>query len=175
MSALTLADAKTHLNMSGQTNDVELQGFIDAAEGIVAAKCGPLEPTTVVRRVRSDGATLVLPVVPVLSVTSVVPALGGTPVDVAALVPDPGSGVVSPIDYFSLAVGAYVVTYQAGRTEVPDDLLMAVKEMTRHLWRTQRGGAQRPGSSPDTPVAGYLVPNAVAALMEPHVAVLGIA
>jgi hypothetical protein len=46
---------------------------------------------------------------------------------------------------------------------------MAVKEMVRHLWRSQRGPASLPGQGGgDTATPGYLVPNAVAELMGPH-------
>lgn len=176
MSALSLDDAKLHLNITAADNDVELQGFIDAAEGVVAARCGPLQPETVTRRVWSDGRAIVLPVVPVVSLTSITLA-NGTTSDLTALYVDDYSGVVSWNSAWSswFSPGYYDLVYVAGRLTVPDDLLMAVKEMVRHLWRTQRGGTTRPGSTPDQVTPGYLVPNLVAELMEPHVQTLGFA
>lgn len=177
MSALSLADAKTHLNITGTTYDAELQTFIDAAEGIVSKVCGPLTPTTVSRRITSNGTTLVVPVVPVISLTSITP-LYTAAVSVAGLYVDNESGVVCSLDgrtsFFT--AGPYDVVYQAGYTAVPPDLLMAVKEETRHLWKTQRGGGGRQGSTdPAGQAPGYLVPFPVAELMQPHAKTFGFA
>jgi hypothetical protein len=66
------------------------------------------------------------------------------------------------------------VVYLAGRSTVPDDLLFAVKELVRHLWTTQRGGATRPGSqqsdamSNTLPGAAYVFPFRVEQLLAPH-------
>jgi hypothetical protein len=36
MSAVELEDVKTHLNLKSGVDDAELQGFIDAAEAVIA-------------------------------------------------------------------------------------------------------------------------------------------
>jgi hypothetical protein len=54
-----------------------------------------------------------------------------------------------------------------GYVALPADLVLAAKEMVRHLWLTQRGsGVQRPGSRPpDTLVATSAVPAVIDALI----------
>jgi hypothetical protein len=53
-------------------------------------------------------------------------------------------------------------------------LLMAVKELVRHMWQTQRGPTRRPGSQPSesaantVPGAAYLLPFRVSELIAPH-------
>jgi hypothetical protein len=172
MSALTLDQAKKHLNIAKDVSDDELQTVIDAAEAVVSKYCGPLEPVTTTSRVACRNGTAVLPVAPVLEVTSVSTVDSLTPVDLDELHVDLAAGVIDWTT--SWAPRSYDVVYTAGRTSLPADLLMAVKEMTRHLWRTQRGGAQRPGAAADGSAPGYLVPNMVAALIESHQIRVGI-
>lgn len=170
MSVLTLAQAKTHLNIEGTTQDTELQAFIDAAEALVARMCGPLTSVATTATVVSNGATLVLPVAPAVSLTSVTSVSADSAVDLETLVFDTETAIVTPIDgQASLAVGwAYTVVYQAGRATLPADLLLGVKELVRHLWRSQRGASARPGSQDSPPAPGYLIPYAVAELLAPH-------
>ena len=171
MSVLTLAEAKKHLNVTSTNEDDEIQATIDAAEATIAKRVGPLSATTVTRVVTSDGGRLVLPVTPAISLTSIAAVYGGSTVDVAGLQLDLAAGVVSSYtpSAYSFSPVAYTVTYQAGRTTLPDDLLYAVKELVRHLWRTQRGPTARPGQAPgDAPAPSYLIPYAVAELLEPH-------
>jgi hypothetical protein len=55
--------------------------------------------------------------------------------------------------------------------------LMAIRELVRHLWRTQRGPTRRPGSEPSesvsntVPGAAYVLPFRVVELITPHVQV----
>lgn len=168
MSVVPLADAKTYLNIEATKNDTELQGFLDAAEAAIAHRVGPLEPTDVT--VRVNGAeSLLLPVYPVLSLTTLTDA-GGTSVPTAGLSVDLASGVVSGSTFGSTS---YTVTYSAGRNPLPADLRLAVLELVRHFWKTQRNPAQFSGSSisdgPESaPGAGYLMPYRVQELIAPH-------
>jgi hypothetical protein len=176
MSVLSLAEAKTHLNITGTVSDAELQGFIDAAESVVAERCGPLEPTDVTDRiVARNGRSILLSVAPVISVTSVTASDSSTvnPADLTVT----EAGVVSYTDGLTpFGCTTYTVTYQAGRWTLPAALLMAVKEELRHLWKTQRGGSARPGAGADQQQApGYLVPYMVAELIEPYRMNLGVA
>lgn len=182
MTVLSLDEAKEHLNLTTDVQDAELAVFIDAAEAAIAKRVGPLEPTDVTSVVDSGGGTLVLPCIPVISVTSVtaVPGFGGV-YDASGLSLNGQTGVLSPSsnqDSFGFAgsnfgsgllAGRYTVSYVAGREEVPSDILLAVKELVRHLWSTQRGGAKRPGSTDDpAQSSGYLMPYRVAELLAPH-------
>lgn len=171
MSVLSLALAKTHLNITVSTYDTELQTFIDAAEAAIAQKCGPLAATATTERVRGGVDRLTVNTIPAISLTSVTP-VGGSALTVADLMIG-SSGVVEFIHGGSFGDDWYDVVYSAGRT-CPADLLMAVKELVRHLWETQRGGSSRPGSrasesaSNTLPGAGYMMPFRVAELIAPY-------
>lgn len=176
MSVLTLAAAKTHLNITGNQYDAELQDFIDTAESVIVERCGPLAPTAVTDRIAARvGASLLLSTAPVISVTSVTTSDGST-----VAVPDlvaTEAGVLSYADGLTpFGSTIYTVTYQAGRSTLPAALLMAVREELRHLWKTQRGSAVRPGSADAGQApANYLVPHVVAELIEPYRMNLGVA
>lgn len=111
---------------------------------------------------------MVLPSPPVVSLTSVTP-VGGSALTLVDLHLDAGAGVVT-YDLGGWWFGSpfYDVVYESGRESVPDDLLLAVKELVRHLWSTsQRGGSRRPGSEAMAS-AGFLLPYAVESLIEKH-------
>lgn len=170
MSVLTLAQAKTHLNITVNTYDTELQAFIDTAEAVLAQHCGPLEATSFTERIDGGVGTLVLRRSPVIELTSVTPYLGSA-LTLTDLYLDTTTGLVTYNSGAGFTAGYYTVVYSAGRSSCPADLLMAVKELVRHLWQTQRGGASRPGSQPletALPGAGYLLPYRVQELIAQH-------
>lgn len=146
MSAVTLAEVKSHLSIVDGANDADLQLAIDAAELAIAAKCGPLSSTAKTERLRGGGPGLVLRNTPVVSLTSVTP-LNGTAYTVTDFETDLSAGVIEWSSGGSFATGIYVVVYQAGRATLPADLKMGIKELVRHTWGgTKRGGRVRPGS-----------------------------
>lgn len=171
MSAVKLADAKTHLKITNDSQTGELQGFIDSAESVIAHRVGPLEATTFTTPVVSHGGrTLVLPVRPVLSLTSIT----SSGIVVPGAVTDLEAGIVTLADGARFPSGDLVVSYEAGRTELPADLRMAILELVRHFWETQRGPTRRPGSTPSdsasntVPGAAYLLPFRVEQLLVPY-------
>jgi hypothetical protein len=164
MSVVLLADAKAYLNITVTTYDTELQGFIDAAEAAIAVRCGSLTSVPVTEQTNSACRVLMLSSLPVVSITSIT-SLAGAVASLSDLVVDKRAGVVT-----GLARDTYTVVYQAGRASVPEDLKMAVKELVRHLWTTQRGAGVRPGSAIIEPTStGYLLPYRVQELMAPYV------
>lgn len=172
MTTLSLPEAKSHLNITKGDNDAEITMTIMAAEAAIAKRVGPL--STVTRTVRVDGGVaLVLPVTPAVSLTSVTPVGGGTALTGLHL--DTVGGVVTQDSGAGFPARYYDVVYVAGRAACPDDLLMAVKELVRHMWTTQRGGSQRPGSQPSDalsnslPGSAYAFPFRVEQLLTPHV------
>lgn len=175
MAVVTLAEAKTHLNIATgvATHDTELTAFIARAEAAVASKCGPLASTATTSRVRGGGSVLALPVAPVVSLTSITP-LGEAALTVADYLVTP-LGVVEPVAGGSFPARWYDVVYVAGRATLPDDLKLGVLELIRHMWETQRGGSVRPGSRPSEgmantmPGAAYLFPFRVEQLLAPYV------
>lgn len=152
MSVLTLADAKTHLDITTTQYDAELQKFIDSAESYIGELVGPLTSTATTKRVRGRRAKLQVPVVPLISVTSVTP-VGGTAMDLSSLTYD-SSGVIEFL-YDGVFLGTfYDVVYQAGWSPVPEGLMMAIKEKVRDLFGTQRGVTFRRPTS-DSAGGGY--------------------
>lgn len=171
MSALSLPDAKAHLNIEEPTYDTELMARIAAVEAAIAQRVGPLSSSTVTKRVPGYAWNLHLPIYPVVSLTSVTP-VGGSALTLADLYLEPDFGTVSFNGSGFFSSNAYDVVYVAGRATVPGDLLDAVKKQLKRAWRDQRGGANRPGQTPSDQVAlasqvGALDPEVVA-LIEPY-------
>jgi hypothetical protein len=177
MSALLLADAKTHLNITVNTYDTELQAIIDSAEATLATRVGPLVTTSVTRRLAGGVYQLALPITPAISLTSVTPR-SATALTLTDLYLDTTTGLVTYNNLGPFVAAYYDVVYDAGRATCPTDLLLAVKELVRHLWASQRGSAR--GSAAAEPVGNtratgpvpgvaYLLPNRVNELIAPHV------
>ena len=149
MSVLTVTQAKTHLNLSSAVSDAELQTFIDAAEAAIAEKCGPLAATATTERVKSTGGPmLLLRTTPIISLTSVTP-IGGSAYDVTLMEPDLSAGTIEWRSGASFAAGWYSVVTSAGRASVPADLLLGIKELVRHAWKSQRGGGRHAARDAD--------------------------
>lgn len=169
MSVVNLDEIKTYLNITGVAHDDALRGFIAAAEAAIAQRVGPLAPTTVTAAV-SGSSSMTLPVFPVLSLTTITGA-GGVDVPTDGVTVDLASGILTTSRGWS---GTYTVVYSAGRATCPADLLLAVKELVRHMWQTQRGPTARPGStssdaaSNTIPGAAYMFPFRVEQLLAPH-------
>lgn len=181
MSVLLLADAKTHLNITNTTDDAEIQTFIDAAEAAIGGKVGPLGSVTRTDRVRGVGKDLVLPVTPVISLTSVTP-VGGTALDPSSMVIDYKAGVIAYVaatqyNFARFPLPWYDVVYTAGRNVTAaafPDLYLAIKEQVRHLWVTQRGPANNPvnfsGDMPPQAGMSYTFSNRVLEMISPYMA-----
>jgi hypothetical protein len=170
VSALVLEDVKTHLNITTNGYDAELTAIIAAAEAAIAQRVGPLEVTTVTARVDGSSGVLVLPIWPVISLTSITDSYGMV-LTLGSLAYASDTGLVTYANYGgSFTADYYTVVYQAGRTTVPPDLLLAAKELVRHLWESQRSSARLPGTEGPmaVPGAAYLMPYRVKGLLEPH-------
>lgn len=169
MSVLDIGEVKDYLNITEDV-DTKLQSLIDAAESAIGRRCGALEPTSFTDTVIALNGVVVLPRLPLVSVTSVTPTGGGTGPDVAGLVIDGAAGIVHGIP-----TGAYVMTYMAGWDPLPADLRLAAMEQVRHLWDTQRGPNKRPGTngsdaaSNTLPGAAHMLPFRVSELIAPYV------
>lgn len=169
MTALSLPDAKAHLNIKGSDSDTELQAMIGAAEAILANDVGPL--TTLAQRTDrvQGGAKLVLPLAPIVSVSAIT-ATDASTTDLSLLTINTAAGVIYYSDNLTpFWQGVYDVTYIPGRASLPGDLLLAVKEQVRHLWTTQRGAGSAAGTGGgDQQAVGYLKPYRVQELIEPY-------
>lgn len=180
MSALTLAKAKTYLSITDTAEDPAVQATVDAAEAAIAHWVGPLVAGTATEIVRpfNYDCLVVAERLPVRTLTSVTPR-GGTAIDVTLLDVNLNAGIIRYAYGASLFTApTYTVVYSGGlaatATAVPADLMLAVQELTRHLWTTRRGsGVRRPGSAaPDAQAAlegaAYALPRRVTELIAPY-------
>lgn len=174
MPVLDLAAARAHLSITGTTHDVELLSMVAAAEAVIGERCGPLSSTATTARVEGGRYALMLPKTPAVSLTSVTP-VDGAALTLGDLYLDAQAGLVTYDSGAPFSARYYDVAYTAGRADCPDDLLLAVKELVRHMWQTRRGPTRRPGSEPSegtantVPGAAYLLPFRVSELIAPHI------
>lgn len=138
MSVLALDDAKAHLNITGTTSDDEVQAFIDAAEARLSGEVGALDLVPRSERVPGCSDVLVLASLPVAALTSVTPT-DGDALDVSDLYLDRDAGVVTYRDGSSFGARLYTVVYTPGLLDPGANIVQAVKELVRHMWKTQRG------------------------------------
>lgn len=177
-----LDDVKDHLNIDSTdtSQDVELQGFIDAATVYIQNLVGPIMPVTFTETHSGGGSTICLFNPPVLSVTSVVEYVGVTGYtltqvslggDIGAYsfsLDDPSSGILRR-RYSGGLVGNFVggdhnvvVTYDAGAAAIPADIRMAVLQDIAGLFEpSQRGtnpflpGGDAAGNGPLNPIGMF--------------------
>lgn len=171
---VSLADARAQLNMgvTESSDDDELRGFIGASTRAVERSLGKV----VVRRSFTDRFTvsgaapsLLLRNVPVLSLTSVVSADGGTSWDVGSLQVDGEIGLVT-VSSGPAFTGMLDVAYQAGYVVIPENYRLASLIILQHLWETQRGamGVQLGGGDVDMALAsrGFAIPRRALELLD---------
>lgn len=173
MAVLTAPNAAAYLRIENSDKHDVLEEMCSAAQAAIEARVGPLEPEAVTARVEGGGSVLFLPKTPAISLTSITP-LGGAALTVADYWVSTGGTVRRNTTGYTFTEDWYDVAYQAGFNPLPDDLLLAVKELVRHFWSTQRGGTQRPGSTPSDmlsnsiPGFAYTFPHRVSELIAPY-------
>jgi hypothetical protein len=143
-SVIGLAEARDFLNVLDTSRDPLLRGIMAAATELAEHIVG----TCVIRTFTDEHipgttrAAIRLPHGPLPTVNAVTsissewpsgPTWQGTDLMVYR-----DSGVVEPKNYFGFWWGPWKATYQAGRTVVPQRILLAVKEIIFDLWATQR-------------------------------------
>jgi hypothetical protein len=176
---VSLADAKAHLNMTGTSEDEEIQAWLAAITPIVEQRVGAVIPRTHTEQ-HTAGRSLWLRNPPVISLTSVAPLFttGGTTYLPADLIVST-SGRVRRGDGSAFTGGPYTVTYLAGRRVIPANITQAVLVILKHLWETQRGASRLPLQSEDdtqlVPGFGFAVPNRAMELLEPDRLLFGYA
>lgn len=182
-AVLPLQDAKAMLNIpqATTTSDAELQAFIATIESSLESFTGgPLITRTVSneRAVLTANFTILqIRQRPLVSVTSIVSASSGLPLDISAgLDLDTNAGIIRrqlgwPFygPYFQW-LPAMLVTYTAGwGTAVPPAFNVAARIILAHLWQTQRGattGSLMGGEETVlVPGFGFAIPNRAAELL----------
>lgn len=154
---VTLAEAKTHLNITDSSSDAELAGFIGAATQPVEDVVGPVVQRTVTEVFDGGRASVLLTSRPVSSITSVTDT--GATISSTSYTFNAASGVLtqiagpSPLP-FLVGVQSVSVTYVAGRvantaavaSSAYGAIRMAALIIVQHLWETQRPAAAGPFS-----------------------------
>ncbi|MET9086162.1 phage head-tail connector protein [Streptomyces sp. NPDC004237] len=161
MSIVTLADTKAHLNIPADNtdDDVELQGFIDAATEPVEEQLGTVVVPRLITNQHDFGTgttAFLLRQVPVISLTSIISLDGSQSWTVTspAMHVDGPSGSVTVLSGPPLT-GMALVTHQAGLTVIGANVRLAAKIIIQHLWETQRGVmGVRLGGDGETYVSG---------------------
>ena len=176
---ITLADARASLGWADtdiKYND-DLERYIEAATPLIEYKTGPL-----IVRARTftfdGGSTAVLLPVRFASVTTITES--GSPV--IDYVAQPTAGIIyagttqSPRSFLP-GVQNVVVTVQVGSATVPPNVILATRELVRHLWQIGRQG-NRPAYGQDaaeTPPMGFAYPRRVLELLSPNADLAGFA
>jgi hypothetical protein len=140
---LSLDDAKQHLNITGTTNDAELEVYIAAVTEAIEAYIGPVGRRTITETVSPSSGVLLLSTVPVLSLTSVMP-YASAPLTVSTLTVNKTAGIIYPGAYSGFWAVSYDVVYLVGRASVPASVNTAGRLVLQRLWETQRGGTTSP-------------------------------
>lgn len=157
--------AKPLLNFQGTVDDDLLETVIGQAEAIAVEKYGPLVATALTKRVIARGGKLVLPVVPVISITSATAVESGVALDLTdANLVNLRAGVIA-VTGVSDGV-AFDVAYQAGRTTTPEPLKRVVVETARYLWRPLQGPVVN-GQAVDASMAALRMAEMLAAPYRP--------
>ena len=193
---VTLDEVKAHLNKTDFNDDLELQGFIDAATPLVENMAGPVIPRTVTEYYSGGTTTITLNSQPVQSVTSIVETYGQTNYNLTqvtlgqgmtgfAFTLDPLTGRIVRRAYnaeamFPVGTNNVQVVYVAGRDSVPANVRLATLMLVQHLWTTSqmnRNGGRPTLGGDDTfvPGMGFAVPNRVKELLQPSPRVPGVA
>lgn len=168
MTLLTLADAKTHLNISGTTFDTELQAFVDVACALVQAYADrSWDSATVTETHDGGGSVFLLRKSPISSITSV--SVDGNALAATSYATDTSAGVLRIIFDTPAGTGNVSIVYAVGGT-APALATHAAKETVRHLWQTQRGSmaGRNPLNGDDyIPGTAFSLPRRVMELLDP--------
>ena len=193
MSIVTVAEAKTHLNIpaSDTSQDTEIQGFIDAAQPLIEDITGPVATASHTEYFDGGCSTIVLSWLPVVSVTSVTEYYGlstfpltnqplGSQTDAFGYTLDAATGQITRRTFggeaaqFAAGAKNVKVVYTAGLNSTPGNVRLAALELIRHLWQqSQQGGRPRFGGNAildgenHVPI-GFALPDRVVELLAPN-------
>lgn len=161
MAFSTLPEFKTHLNLTGSTQDTELQTHLDSAERITAYLVGPSTSSVYTEKVRAgrSGRIVLTKARPVTAITSITPYADGVTIDSTDFDIADDSGIIATLSG-AMFVGRYTVVFTAGWVTVQANHALACRMIAEHLWRTQN---RRPGRGEPTDdvtvVLGFAIPN----------------
>lgn len=185
---VTLAQAKTFLNIAGSTFDTELADYVTAASQMWLARGGPGASSLAYDEwYDGGGATISLNHTPVLAISALTEASGMSTYTLTAQDAggsgaygyslDANTGTIirrasGEATTFAPGFKNVHVQYTAGYATAPKDIDHAILLLVWHLWETQRGGSKRPGSNSDEYAAKgstYSWPRRVEEIFRAHV------
>lgn len=168
-SIMSLASAKTHLNMTSSKDDEEIRNMIEAVTATIERHRGEavVRQEVVEDNVMGNRNRFALLKHPVIEVTEILDARGNSQ-DVTKWKLDKQNGILVRYDGAGLQ-GDVTITYTAGYAEIPANYILAAKIILAHLWSTQRiqnigqqvslGTRARPEEQVMTPTGvGYAIP-----------------
>src|ERR1044071_6685616 len=166
-SFISLEEFKQHVVMVGNANDEKLRGFITAACQIIADRTGLIVPTIITEDLNTNVFGYVsLGKFPIISVTTVETLPGLTTIPALDPVSNP-IGWIMDITTGILNVGRsglFRVTYLAGRQVIPENYILAAKELTAHLWRTSQANLTNTTNRPIIGIEPETISNTTYAL-----------
>ena len=179
---ISRADAKELLRIAASNTafDADLKFFTESLTAFIDRFCGPMVPRQVTERHTAGAKTLMLRQIPVY-----VPA--GQPHDLVSITPVLTYGV--PYDDLSLLsvdyktgelihkvglpffYGSYDITYWAGRSYIPPNVLLAGQVILKHWWAMERNNGRLTGftasAADDVSVLwGFAIPNRALEMLE---------
>lgn len=172
-----LAETKEHLGIpaADTSEDEELRGFILSASEVVEDITGVMARRSVTETASGGGRNIVLERPPVLRVAEV--RVDGAAVDAGTYQWSPSGLLTHTGTGWPAGARNVEVSYEAGRLEVPHNVVNGTLELIRINWRPQAGGNYSPfdggGGDDFAPQAasirlGFFVPNTVVQRLAPH-------
>lgn len=184
MATLTLAEAKSALNLTTSAHDVELSIYLDAVDDVISSLIGPVAPTAYSEMVQPAWHAFTPAVqtemleptwyaftvayTPLVSLTSITGAWSGESYATDGLVVQNESGVVTrPASLAQWPWEPVIVAYTAGWASVPAAAKLAGLVIIQYWWETQRAsGPLSPDPAP-TPGLGFAIPPRALELLAP--------
>lgn len=139
---LSLADAKSHLNIPAATTtwDDELREFVESTTITIEQYVGPVVRRTHVRRICGGGYGIMLPHTQILSITSItLVSDASSPIILSDLSINSEAGIVTYKNGSPFPWGDMDWTYVVGRSYVHPNWTLAAKMILEHNWQSQLG------------------------------------
>lgn len=169
---ITLDDARKSLGWatSDTANNADLESYISAVTPLVENVVGPVVVRSKSYTLDGGNDVVMLPD-PITSLTSVL--VGGVPL--TGCVADVAAGLVYAPSGLAFEDGRLnvVVTAQVGMNPVPPNIVLAAREIVRHLWQVGRQGTRptwgtaQADSEPMVP-SYFALPKRAIELLAPH-------
>ena len=164
---VTLDEIKAHLSLVGNSDDAELAAFLAMSIPVVESIVGPIVARTIIGETHDAGSLQITTNYrPIISVESITEMVGiqqktltlqpvGSAVDnygysidsyARGLITRRGTGSLAYnfglIGHGSgFGIGSVLISYTAGRANLPENIRFMVKELVKYSWRQVKGGS----------------------------------